>query len=193
MIIKYLTIFPSYESPKYIPKNYTSLNPLPISHEDFDSKFYLPEFDDSEFKLQQSLEEALYLYHKHANTPLIQQATDILSITPLHMREKMWHYIDNIESISIRTGYAYWFGFGTHIDIMRTSGECKELSLTDTAYLLNDSGKTIEMICKGEYTPYDSQKVEILKKYINGKYNQEELLEKLDNHYKKINKENKSD
>lgn len=156
MVIKYLTTNPTYESPS-------------ISEDDK--------------TLQMALEETLDLYHEHINMPLIQRHTDILTITPPNMREEKWHYIDNIDSLSTHTGYEEGFGYGNYVDIERTSGECQELAMTGVSYLLNDNGKTIEMITKPKIIFLESPKVKILKGFIDGKYNQGELFRRLDLYY----------
>ncbi len=167
MIIKYLTTTPTYESPS-IPED-TITN-------------------------QVALEEVLSLYHEHCHMPLIQQAVDILTITPKAMRQLTWHYIDNIKKISTFEGYVEEFGNGIHVNANFISGENIDYSFTDTAYLLNDSGKTIEMISRGTFTHYDSHKVSILKRFIDGEYNREKLFEELDKYYseKKENKNSKN-
>lgn len=156
MIIKYLVTSPTYENPK---------------------------ISEDQTTLQIALEETLDLYHEHIHMPLIQRHTDILTITPLDMREEKWHYIDNIESLSTHRGYEEEFGYGDYVDIKRTSGECQELAMTGVSYLLNDNGKTIEMITKSNIISLEPPKVKILKGFIDGKYNQGELFRRLDLYY----------
>lgn len=158
MIIKYLTTTPTYESPS-IPED-TITN-------------------------QVALEEVLSLYHEHCHIPLIQQATDILTITPRVMRQYTWHYIDNVKKFSTYNGYVEEFGEGIHGNVEFLSGENLDFSFTDTAYLLNDNGKTIETISKTTFIRYDPHKVSILQKYIDGEYNREKLFEELDRYYNK--------
>ena len=99
------------------------------------------------------------------------------------MRDGKWIYIDNISEFSVNKGYQEGYGYGTFIDIKKTSGEVEELAMTDIAYLLNDSGKTIETILKSQYIHYEPSKVKILKGFIDGKYNQDELFRRLDLYY----------
>ena len=156
MIIKFLTTYPTYENPKV---------------------------SEDENTLQLALEETLELYHDHIYMPIVQRHTDILSITPYSMRDGKWVYIDNISEFSVNVGYQDGYGYGTFVDIKKTSGEVEELAMTDTTYLLNDNGKTIETILKPQYIHYDPPKVKILKGFIDGKYNQGELFRRLDLYY----------
>lgn len=158
MIIKYLTTTPTYESPS-IPED-TITN-------------------------QVALEEVLSLYHEYHNIPLIERDTDILTITPKAMRQRTWHYMDNIKHCSVFEGYIEGFGNGLHVNIDFISGKNVDCSFTDTAYLLNDKGETIEMISKNAFIRYDPSKVSILQKHIDGEYNREKLFEELDRYYNK--------
>ena len=118
-----------------------------------------------------------------------EKITDIISITPQHLRQHNWNYIDNIKYVSVYNGYLNDFGEGTHLDIEYISGECEKISIEDTAYLLNDNGKTIETLNKGKPINYDRHKVAILMKYIKGEYNRSQLFKELDLYYSGADKE----
>ena len=168
MILKYLSEVPSYEK---------------ISGEEFSIR------EEMEDALTEYL-DTIYLDKFYPDSiesqfPLIERGQEILSITPMESRDRIWNYIDNIKSLKTRRGYELEFGKATYIDLTLTSCEIVELGANDLVYLLNDNGKTIETICRAKVVRYNKEKADILRKYVLKEYTKEEMIEALNDMYSK--------
>ena len=168
MILKYLSEVPSYE--KISGEEFSIREEMEDALTEYLDTIYLDKFcpDSIESKF-----------------PLIDRTQEILTITPMESRDRIWNYIDNIKSLKTRRGYELEFGKATYIDLTLTSGEIVELGANDLVYLLNDNGKTIETICRAKVVRYNKEKADILRKYVLKEYTKEEMIEALNDMYSK--------
>ena len=168
MILKYLSEVPSYE--KISEEEFAIREEMENTLTEYLDTIYLDKFSPDSIESQ---------------FPLIERGQEILTITPMESRDRIWNYIDNIKSLKTRRGYELEFGKATYIDLTLTSGEIVELGANDLVYLLNDNGKTIETLCRAKVVRYNKEKADILRKYVLKEYTKEEMIEALNDMYSK--------
>ena len=168
MILKYLSEVPSYE--KISGEEFSIREEMEDALTEYLDTIYLDKFCPASLETQ---------------FPLIERGQEILTITPMESRDRIWNYIDNIKSLKTHKGYELEFGKATYIDLTLTSGEIVELGANDLVYLLNDNGKTIETICRAKVVRYNKEKADILRKYVLKEYTKEEMIEALNDMYSK--------
>ena len=168
MILKYLSEVPSYE--KISGEEFSIREEMEDALTEYLDTIYLDKFCPDSIESQ---------------FPLIERGQEILTITPMESRDRIWNYIDNIKSLKTRKGYELEFGKATYIDLTLTSGEIVELGANDLVYLLNDNGKTIETLCRAKVVRYNKEKADILRKYVLKEYTKEEMIEALNDMYSK--------
>ena len=93
MILKYLSEVPSYE--KISGEEFSIREEMEDALTEYLDTIYLDKFCPDSIESQ---------------FPLIDRTQEILTITPMESRDRIWNYIDNIKSLKTRKGYELEFG-----------------------------------------------------------------------------------
>ena len=102
-------------------------------------------------------------------------------VTLVRHTVESWNYIDNVKMINTKYKFEPHFGYGLHVYVTLNSEDDMELSFTESAFLINDNGKTIEQLKKGKLIDHSNREktLKVFDRYFNKEINRGELFEEL--------------